>query len=260
MKGLSFILILLLTGILNPYAQAPYELSKERELIFYSTGVVALGAGLVLRSTIDHFDFTNPVIYNNEDVNSFDRPATENASRSAFKASNILNYCAFALPAVLALDKRINKDLMTIAVLWSETILISGGLTSITKYGIQRPRPYMYRPTDYYHVKTSASAQASFVSGHTSLMAASTFFIASVYSAYHPNGKLIPYIWVSAAVLPAVTAYLRVEAGVHFPTDVIAGYALGAVVGIAVPALHRSKERKVELSPNLNGVSLRIKL
>jgi membrane-associated phospholipid phosphatase len=33
----------------------------------------------------------------------------------------------------------------------------------------------------------------------------------------------------------------RVAGGSHFPTDVAAGFAVGAGVGIAVPALHGSR-------------------
>ena len=38
--------------------------------------------------------------------------------------------------------------------------------------------------------------------------------------------------------LAAATAAMRVASGCHFVTDVLAGAALGSVIGIAVPALH----------------------
>ena len=62
-------------------------------------------------------------------------------------------------------------------------------------------------------------------------------------------------MWSGAFLIPATTAYLRVKAGRHFPTDVIAGYATGAIVGYLIPHLHK-KERKnsnLSWSPILMG-------
>ena len=45
--------------------------------------------------------------------------------------------------------------------------------------------------------------------------------------------------WISAATIPAAMGVLRVRSGRHFPTDVITGYAVGALLGWAVPYIHR---------------------
>ena len=50
-------------------------------------------------------------------------------------------------------------------------------------------------------------------------------------------------VWSVAAGIPAITAYLRVESGQHFPTDVLAGYAVGAFTGWIVPHLHKKKKK-----------------
>ena len=74
---------------------------------------------------------------------------------------------------------------------------------------------------------------------HTSLSAAGSFFAARVFSDYYPDSKWKPVVWGAAVAIPAVTGYLRVRGGRHFPTDVIAGYAVGALAGWGVPALHK---------------------
>ena len=68
-------------------------------------------------------------------------------------------------------------------------------------------------------------------------LATFSFFTAKVFSDTNPNSKLRPWVWSSAALLPAVTGYLRVKGGKHFPTDVIVGYAVGAAIGILVPGI-----------------------
>lgn len=70
------------------------------------------------------------------------------------------------------------------------------------------------------------------------MTAANTFFFAEIFSEYYPESKWKPVVWGGAIAIPAVTGYLRVRGGRHYPTDVIAGYALGAAVGYFIPKLH----------------------
>ena len=46
---------------------------------------------------------------------------------------------------------------------------------------------------------------------------------------------------------------LRVAAGMHFPTDVLAGAAVGAALGIAIPDLHRVKRVSITVAPSPEG-------
>ena len=94
--------------------------------------------------------------------------------------------------------------------------------------------------------KQTFTAGASFFSGHTSCVASNSFFAARVFSDYYPESKWKPVVWGAAIALPAVTGYLRVKAGKHYPSDVIAGYAVGAAVGYFVPKLHRTPYRLPE--------------
>jgi membrane-associated phospholipid phosphatase len=52
----------------------------------------------------------------------------------------------------------------------------------------------------------------------------------------------------------ATTGYLRVAADAHWATDVLAGAAFGAAVGVAVPLLHRVPD--VRLVPAPGGVAV----
>jgi membrane-associated phospholipid phosphatase len=107
-----------------------------------------------------------------------------------------------------------------------------------------RGRPYVYNPDTPADKISTVNATESFLSGHTSFAAANMFFIATVYAQHHPDGKLKPYLWTGAAVVPAVVGVLRVASGNHFTTDVIAGYALGAATGMLIPTIHKIKTQK----------------
>ncbi len=41
--------------------------------------------------------------------------------------------------------------------------------------------------------------------------------------------------------------YLRMKAGVHYPTDVIAGYTPGAAIGLIIPVLHKNNQANFAL-------------
>jgi membrane-associated phospholipid phosphatase len=76
------------------------------------------------------------------------------------------------------------------------------------------------------------------------MAAASMFFMAKVYSDYHPNSRWRYAVWTVAALSPATTALLRVRAGKHFPIDVALGYVVGAATGYLVPFAHQKLQQK----------------
>ena len=174
-------------------------------------------------------------------ISRFDRVSTRNWSLSAHKASNVLLYSSYVLPFSLLLDKdmRVGDNFGSISLLTFETVALNSALTGLTKELVKRKRPLLYNPRCPIEKKLSPNATSSFVSGHTSNVAALSFMSAQIYSDLNPNSKVRGYVWGTAALLPALTAYFRVKAGRHFPTDVIAGYVLGAAVGILVPKLHK---------------------
>jgi membrane-associated phospholipid phosphatase len=146
----------------------------------------------------------------------------------------------------------------TITLLYGETILITQGLTQIIKSTALRPRPYVFDENLPATTVLESNDRAAFLSGHTSISAAAAFFTARVFADYFPDSKAKPYVWGGAAAVPALMGYLRVRAGRHYPSDVIAGYALGALVGYAVPALHRKPRAKnwVRVSAGTTGLYL----
>lgn len=133
-----------------------------------------------------------------------------------------------------------------------EALAVSVALNQLFKGAVGRPRPYVYayaddpeRLAEFIGVgadgTVEADAYASFYSGHTATIAATSFSLAHMvaFGEERPGAArvLVPYAVATAAT--ATMGALRVQAGRHFPTDVLVGGLVGAGIGIAVPELHR---------------------
>jgi len=135
-------------------------------------------------------------------------------------------------------------------------------MTSFTKGIVKRKRPFVYNTTIPIEDKMASNGRLSFFSGHTAGVASLSFFTAKVFNDYYPDSKWKPVIWSAAAVIPATTGYLRVRGGKHYPTDVIVGMAIGGLVGVLIPHLHRKKKNKkkgksnLSILPNGNNIGL----
>ena len=85
--------------------------------------------------------------------------------------------------------------------------------------------------------------------------------MAKVYSDYNPsigNNKYLLY--AAATIPPLILGYFRVKALKHFPSDVMVGLGVGALVGILIPELHRLNEKQIKLSffssPETTGINI----
>ncbi|RYY55324.1 MAG: phosphatase PAP2 family protein [Chitinophagaceae bacterium] len=199
------------------------------------------------------------------DINKFDRPVTKHYSESAKSTSDMFFYGSQPLPLVLLFDKRIRKDAVRVGLLYLEAMAITGTLYTTAAMSANRFRPYAYNPDVEMGTKTRGGARNSFFAGHVALVGTATFFMAKVYSDYHPemNNKWILYTVAGAAT--ATTGYLRMRAGQHFRTDVILGAAVGTLSGLLVPTLHKNHnaDPRLTVSPLLgtsNGFTAVLKI
>ena len=192
------------------------------------------------------------------DVNSFDRPITNNYSTKANSNSDIFFYGSMPVPLLLLLDKRIRKDGLIVGLLFLETMGTTGVLYTTSAMIANRFRPYTYNPNTPIEVRTNGTSKNSFFAGHPALVASATFFTAKVFIDYHPNMKNKWILYTIAGGAATATGLFRMQGGHHFRTDVIVGVTVGSLVGILVPHLHKNKaftSSKLTLLPNYSNGS-----
>ncbi len=231
--------------ITSSLESSPYEFTSQKEIPFLlATGAIGLTTAIIQFNT-DEKPLSEEYInsLNSNDINSFDRRAVDNYSLSAKTRSDVLLYGTALMPATFLLKEEMRNDIIPLALMSMEVFIINYGVTHITKYAVQRTRPYVYNSSLDSETRSDPEGKLSFFSGHASHAAAISFMTAKVWIDYTPNMKAWQKvcIWTAAVTYPAVTGYLRVRAGKHFPTDVITGYGVGAIIGYLVPHLHKRR-------------------
>jgi membrane-associated phospholipid phosphatase len=185
------------------------------------------------------------------DINSFDRPNAKNYDTRAKSVSDLFFYGSMPLPLFLMIDPAIRKDGLKVGLLYLQAMGATGTIYTTSAMAMNRFRPYAYNPNVAMETRQRGGARNSFYAGHVAVVGTSTFFMAKVYSDYHPEFRHKWVLYTVAGSLTAATAYLRVKAGQHFTTDAILGSIMGAASGILIPHIHKNKDlQRLTLSPN----------
>jgi undecaprenyl-diphosphatase len=99
-------------------------------------------------------------------------------------------------------------------------------LSYVLKGLFDRPRPEFIPPSEYLYT-------ASFPSGHA-LLAASTYLtLAGILAQLLPRRRLKAYVLILALFVVLLVGFSRLYLGVHWPSDVLAGWLIGSVWAIA---------------------------
>lgn len=175
-------------------------------------------------------------------INSLDRLAIYPYNQKMDKTSYYPFYAAFPLPIVFMLTgKRMRNDFLKFSFLYLESLSITGFLGGSATYFVNQYRPYVYTPGTSMDQKMSQNAKNSFYAGHVEVIAVSTFFLSEIYAGYYPESKVKWVFFVLSGVATAGMGYMRIRAGMHFPSDVLVGSCTGALSGILVPYFHNHK-------------------
>lgn len=223
-------------------SESPYKTSFKVDAPITAVGAGLSGLGLYLMQQKEAFTLEEANNLDKNEVNSFDRFSAGNYSESAKKVSDIMLYSSLAAPALLLFDDKINDNTGQVAVLYLESMAITGTLFTMASAAFPRTRPLVYNKEPGVvedRDKTRANSQNSFYAGHTAAVSTVSFFTAKVFHDYNPDSPARHFVWAGAAIVPAAVGYLRLEAGKHFLSDNLIGYGMGAAVGILVPQLHK---------------------
>ncbi|NQV51821.1 MAG: phosphatase PAP2 family protein [Flavobacteriales bacterium] len=110
---------------------------------------------------------------------------------------------------------------------------LSATTTLILKYTVNRPRPFETFP---FIVQLSDVGSPSFPSGHTSNVFATATSLSLAFPKWYVTAPAL--LWASAV------GYSRMHLGVHYPSDVLVGAAIGAGSAFLSHYLNRRLFRK----------------
>jgi undecaprenyl-diphosphatase len=145
-------------------------------------------------------------------------PSVQDAARdvTALGGVTVLTLLTVAISGFLFLDGKRRMALFVCASVVSGTLV-----SAILKSLFQRPRPDIVPHGAY--VSTS-----SFPSGHSMLSAVTYLTLGALLARSHERKRIKTYILALAALLTLMVGVSRVYLGVHWPTDVLAGWTAGA--------------------------------
>lgn len=136
---------------------------------------------------------------------------------TALGGFGILTLITAGVVGYLVLRKKYNGALLMV-------VTIAGGviMSLLLKQGFSRPRPDLVP-------HGSIVLTASFPSGHSMLSAVTYLSLGALLVRLHANRRLKLYLLFLAILMTVLVGISRVYLGVHWPTDVVAGWTAGAV-------------------------------
>ena len=246
-------------GSVSASEASPYELETGRELALTGIGLGLAGTAWLLDRKADPLTAEQIQGFQRSSVPGVDRGATRRWDPKAGKASDILLGVTALSPTAVILTDRGRKEPWTLGVMYLETVLLTNGAMALLKSAVSRTRPFVYNddPEIPLEKKMGKDAQRSFPSGHTANAFAGAVLLSTTYEALYPGSDASGWIWATSLLAASTTGYLRYAAGKHFPTDIVAGAALGVFVGWLVPELHEVDPATNPGSPPLMTFSFR---
>jgi membrane-associated phospholipid phosphatase len=236
----------------------PYSRSKADWALLSVSVASTITSEFLLDERNDKLSLTEIETLKRSSINRFDRSATYKWSTSAANFSDVPYRMMPFLPMTLGIPLAANKkwdNAFTLGLIYAEVFFFTKGITGITKTLAGRTRPYLYNTTftpeeRFALQQDSPTATTSFFSGHSSVTFAFAVLLSKTYTDIYGKNTWSKIIWITSLSAATATAWARVEAGVHYPTDVIAGAIIGSAIGYFIPELHKTKNRKISLIIN----------
>jgi undecaprenyl-diphosphatase len=127
-------------------------------------------------------------------------------------------------------------------------LAVAGGqaLSHLAKALFDRPRPDLVpHGTEF--------VSASFPSGHSMMAAVTWLTLAVMLARAEPRRRMKAYWIALAALVTAAVGVSRVYLGVHWPSDVAAGWTLGAAWALLCLVVARWLSRRGDIEPERGG-------
>jgi undecaprenyl-diphosphatase len=166
-------------------------------------------------------------------------PAVQDAARdiTALGGVAVLALVTMMAAGFLILDGKRNMALFVCGSVLSGLIV-----GTILKDVFQRPRPDLVPRVAYF-------SGASFPSAHSMMSAVTYLTLGALLARSHERKRLKAYFLLLAALLTIAIGVTRVYLGVHWPTDVLAGWTAGAVWAVLCWLAARFLQERQTLEP-----------
>jgi undecaprenyl-diphosphatase len=171
------------------------------------------------------------LIFDNQIIMFFTSFRIEFLNDIAIFINDIEGYMLFAFVLVILFIAKQKKKIIPLML----TFLLYLGLATLIKNIVLRPRPFS--KFNFQIMVDEPGINKSFPSGHATASSATIPFFRF--------NKSLMYIWI---FIVAIVGLSRVYLGVHYLSDVIAGFILGYLIGdlsIMLIKLRKNRHRKV---------------
>ncbi len=179
---------------------------------------------LLMRTSSDHSDPIGP-------------PWVEELGRdfTALGGIGVMALVTIAAIGLLSIERRYRAVVLIV-------VAVAGGLvlSSVLKHLFSRPRPDLVPHGSVVYT-------ASFPSGHSMMSAVTYLTLGALLARVQTRKRLKAYLLSVAIVLTLLVGISRVYLGVHWPTDVLAGWTVGAVWAILCWVVTRWLQRRGQI-------------
>ena len=237
MRAVGVLSVVLLLAASRAGALQPLDLTLAL------AGSALTGSGLLVASRVSPVTEEQRLALRITDLPPVDRALVFPSHPLLGGVSDLLAYSQALVPvgaAAFALQPQDAHDLLSRHY---QVLTITYGSSYLIKAAVWRARPFLYHPdVSTVDATTDRTGANSFPSSHVAIAFASATFISTVAGQYWDE-RYTTLLTVGSYATATMAAILRIAAGRHFVSDVLAGALLGIVVGWGVPMAHQVSSR-----------------
>ncbi len=220
-------------------AQYNYKLHGLKDPLFAGGSSLIFGTSVYLQQQVHPLTETEIRLLDKQNVNRFDRFACQYWSKDIAHISDGVAIGSGLMFIYFAANPESRSGTFAIGTVAFQSLLLTQAFSNACKLTL-RNRPYMYNASVDMSVRQKSDGRMSFFSAHTGTVSSLCFSFAYAHATYLNKGKPDKAVFIAAAAVPAIQGILRVRAGKHFPSDVIAGYLIGLGSSYLMHALHKN--------------------
>jgi undecaprenyl-diphosphatase len=163
---------------------------------------------------------------------------------TALGGVGVLTMLTLIVVGYLALLRKYSAALLVLAS-------VGGGLllSTLLKFGFDRPRPDLVPHGSIVYT-------ASFPSGHSMMSAVTYLTLGALLARIQKKARVKAYLLLCSILLTVLVGLSRVYLGVHWPTDVLAGWTAGAAWALICWLIARWLQQRGHIEEDLEDAPL----